>query len=148
MGRLTVRRVETLKTPGHHVDGDGLALVVGKRGGKSWILRTMVNGKRRDIGLGGASWVSLAEARERARSFRKIAREGGDPIQVRRATAECPTFKEAVRQVHADHVVDTSRNAKHRDQWINTLRDYAFLWPNSYSWARSMAFRVERRVPA
>jgi hypothetical protein len=85
MARLTARKVEALKKPGHYVDGDGLALVIGKRGGKSWILRTMVRGKRRDIGLGGVSWVSLAEAREKAREARKIAREGGDPIATRKS---------------------------------------------------------------
>ena len=92
MGKLTARRVETLKEPGHYVDGEGLALVIGKRGGKSWILRTVVRGKRRDIGLGGASWVSLAEAREKARELRKIAREGGDPLAERRKETTCPTF--------------------------------------------------------
>jgi hypothetical protein len=43
----------------------------------------MIKGKRRDMGLGGTSWLSLAEAREMARFYRKIAREGGDPIEAR-----------------------------------------------------------------
>ena len=126
MGQLTARKVETLKAPGHYVDGDGLALVIGKRGGKSWILRTVVRGRRRDIGLGGASWVTLAEAREKARALRKIAREGGDPIALRLANRVCPTFEEAAQKVHAEHIVGQGRNEKHRAQWINTLRDYAF----------------------
>ena len=126
MPKLTARGVETLKSPGHHVDGDGLALVIGKRGGKSWVLRTVVRGKRRDIGLGGVSWVSLAEAREKARAARKIAREGGDPIAARKANAACPTFEEAARRVHAEQVVGQAKNEKHRAQWINSLRDYAF----------------------
>ena len=41
MGKLTAKKVEALKEPGHYVDGDGLAPVIGKRGGKSWVLRTM-----------------------------------------------------------------------------------------------------------
>ncbi|HHL22679.1 MAG TPA: site-specific integrase [Aliiroseovarius sp.] len=126
MGKLTVRKVESLKTPGHYVDGEGLALVIGRRGGKSWILRTMVKGRRRDIGLGGVSWVSLAEAREKARAARKIAREGGDPIATRRREQACPTFEEAARRVHKEQIVGQARNAKHRDQWINTLITYAF----------------------
>ena len=123
MAKLTARKVETLKEPGHYVDGDGLALVIGKRGGKSWVLRTMVRGKRCDIGLGGISWVSLAEAREKARAARKIAREGGDPIAARRANVACPTFEEAARKVHAEQIVGQAKNEKHRAQWINTLRD-------------------------
>jgi len=126
MSKLTARKVETLKSPGHYVDGDGLALVIGRRGGKSWVLRTMVRGKRRDIGLGGVSWVSLAEAREKSRAASKIAREGGDPIAARRANVACPTFEEAARKVHAEQIVGQAKNEKHRAQWINTLRDYAF----------------------
>ena len=126
MAKLTVKKIEALKTPGHYVDGDGLALVIGKRGGKSWVLRTMVRGKRRDIGLGGVSWVSLAEAREKARVTRKTAREGGDPIAARQATISCPTFEEAARRVHAEQIVGQARNEKHRAQWINTLHYYAF----------------------
>jgi integrase len=126
MGKLTARKVEALREPGHYVDGDGLALVIGKRGGKSWVLRTMVRGKRRDIGLGGVSWVSLAEAREKSFAARKIAREGGDPIAARRANVICPTFEEAARKVHAEQIMSRGRNEKYRVQWLNTLRDYAF----------------------
>jgi len=86
----------------------------------------MVRGKRRDIGLGGVSWVSLAEAREKARAARKTAREGGDPLAVRRTVQECPTFEDAARRVHAQQIVGHARNEKHRAQWINSLRDYAF----------------------
>jgi len=126
MGKFTARKVESLKEPGHHVDGDGLALVIGKSGGKSWVLRTMVRGKRRDIGLGGVSWVSLAEAREKARALRKIAREGGDPIAARRAGKTCPTFEAAARKVHAEQIMSRGRSEKYRAQWLNTLRDHAF----------------------
>jgi integrase len=126
MGKLTARKVQALIEPGHYVDGDGLALVIGRRGGKSWVLRTMVHGKRRDIGLGGVSWVSLAEAREKSFASRKIAREGGDPIAARRANVACPTFEEAARKVHAEQILSRGRNEKYRVQWLNTLRDHAF----------------------
>lgn len=124
--RLHPNRVKALKEPGHYVDGDGLALVIGKRGGKSWVLRTVIKGKRTDIGLGGVSWVSLAEAREKARELRKIAREGGDPRAVRRAEEECPTFEEAAKRVHAEQIAGQGKNDKHRAQWLNTLKAYAF----------------------
>ena len=124
--RLSTKRVEALKAPGHYVDGGGLALVIGKRGGKSWVLRTVVRGKRRDIGLGGTSWVSLAEARESARALRKVARDGGDPIAERKGIRLCPSFEEAARRVYSEQIAGRAKNAKHRAQWINTLRDYAF----------------------
>jgi integrase len=85
----------------------------------------VVHGRRRDIGLGGLSLVSLAEARERASTYRKIAREGGDPLaERRRAMRTIPTFAAAVEQVHAEHKASW-KNGKHTDQWITTLRRYA-----------------------
>ena len=94
-------------------------------GAKRWLLRTVVQGRRRDIGLGGLALVSLAEAREKALSYRKQAREGGDPLAERRkAKGTIPTFAEAAEKVHADHKASW-RNEKHAAQWITTLRTYA-----------------------
>ena len=78
MPKLTARKVESLKEPGMHLDGDGLYLRIGPSGSKSWVLRTVVYRHRRDLGLGSASLVTLAEARETARQLRKVARAGGD----------------------------------------------------------------------
>jgi hypothetical protein len=49
---------------GMHNDGNGLYLNVQKSGSRSWILRTMVRGRRKDIGLGSLSTTTLADARE------------------------------------------------------------------------------------
>ena len=70
-------------SPGFYADGNSLYLGVDVSGAKRWVLRTVVQGRRRDIGLGGFSYTSLAEAVARARLLRKIAREGGDPLIVR-----------------------------------------------------------------
>ncbi|MFD1703462.1 tyrosine-type recombinase/integrase [Methylopila henanensis] len=122
---LTALGVRALKEPGRYADGNGLYLVVDPSGSKRWLLRTVAQGRRRDMGLGSASLVSLAEARELAVRHRKIAREGGDPIQARKSEkVAVPTFAEAVEQVHADHTPGW-RNDKHAAQWINTLRTYA-----------------------
>src|SRR5918994_1786927 len=123
---LTAVQVRPRLGPGRYADGNGLYLVVEPSGAKRWVLRTVVRGKRRDMGLGGLSLVSLAEAREKAVACRKLAREGGDPLAERRkARAVIPTFAEAAERVHAEHQA-TWRNAKHAQQWINTLRQYAF----------------------
>ena len=68
MAKLTAKSVQALKVQGRYGDGDGLYLEVSRTGSKSWILRVTVQGRRRDIGLGGLSWVSLAEARDKARA--------------------------------------------------------------------------------
>src|SRR5262245_35631202 len=70
--------------PGRYADGGGLYLVVDESGAKRWLLRIMVQGKRCDIGLGGFDLYPLGDARDKAREFRRIAREGGNPIAVRR----------------------------------------------------------------
>ncbi|MEM6498931.1 MAG: integrase arm-type DNA-binding domain-containing protein [Pseudomonadota bacterium] len=122
MAALTARKVATLKEPGMYGDGGGLYLRIGPTGGKSWILRTAVYGKRRSLGLGSASLVGLAEAREKARELRKIARDGGDPFRARRR--EELTFAEAAARVHAEHL-PTWRNAKHAETWLASIERYA-----------------------
>lgn len=123
---LTALKVKSLSASGRYADGNGLYLVVDPSGAKRWLLRTVIQGKRTDIGLGGLSVVSLAEARELALSYRKVARQGGDPLAEKRAnTKVIPTFKAAAETVHAEHKA-TWKNAKHAQQWINTLTAYAF----------------------
>jgi integrase len=122
---LTAVQVRQIKQPGRYTDGNGLYLVVDPSGARRWLLRIVVKGRRRDIGLGSATLVSLAEAREAATSYRKIAREGGDPLVVKRtAVRQIPSFKDAMELVHAEHEVSW-KNQKHAQQWINTLRQYA-----------------------
>ncbi|MEA1832551.1 tyrosine-type recombinase/integrase [Methylobacterium durans] len=122
---LSSVRIRALKASGRYADGNGLYLVVDPSGAKRWILRTVVQGHRRDIGLGGLGLVPLAEAREKALAFRKLAREGGDPLAERRkAQVGVPTFAEAAERVHDEHKA-TWKNAKHAQQWITTLRTYA-----------------------
>lgn len=122
---LTAVQVRALQKPGRYADGNGLYLVVDPSGTKRWLLRIVVQSRRRDIGLGGLALTTLAEARERALNARKLAWAGGDPIAERRkAQVAIPTFKEAVELVHAEHK-DSWRNEKHAAQWIATLRTYA-----------------------
>ncbi|MGI9435850.1 MAG: tyrosine-type recombinase/integrase, partial [Geminicoccaceae bacterium] len=123
---LTAVKVRAIKHPGRYADGGGLYLEVDPSGAKRWFLRTMVQGRRCHIGLGGTSVVSLAEAREAALATRKVAKAGGDPLADRRkAKRVVPTFEDAARKVHEEHA-PAWKNAKHGQQWINTLRDYVF----------------------
>ena len=102
-------------------DGGGLYLFVAPSGSKSWVLRTVVKGRRCDIGLGSVALVPLAEAREQAVGLRKIARTGGDPLAERRHERRpVPTFEAAARQVHAAHA-PTFKSIKHRKQWLSSL---------------------------
>lgn len=123
---LSAVKVRSLTEPGRYADGNGLYLEVDPSGAKRWLLRVMVRGRRRDIGLGSLKLVSLAEAREKAAELRKLARSGGDPLaERRRQHVGVPTFEEAAKAVHEAHKA-TWKNAKHASQWINTLTEYAF----------------------
>ena len=123
---LNVVRINALKQPGRYADGNGLYLKVAPSGAKRWELRTVVKGKRCDIGLGSLRLVSLAQAREDARKYRSLARNDGDPLAEKRlGRLVTPTFRQAAETVHRDHA-KAWKNAKHGDQWINTLKTYAY----------------------
>lgn len=123
---LTAVTVRQTKTPGRYADGNGLYLEVDASGAKRWTLRIVIQGRRRDLGLGSVSLVSLSEAREKALLMRKIAREGGDPLLERRkAQGAIPTFSEAAERVHAEHA-PSWKNEKHAAQWLTTLKTYAY----------------------
>ena len=125
MGSLTATAVKAASEPGRYGDGDGLFLLVGKRGAKSWMVRIQKDGRRRDIGLGSASKVPLKLARERATEVRQQVEAGIDPVAERRKAAGIPTFSEAGKAVHAEHKASW-KNRKHRAQWLSTLEAYAF----------------------
>lgn len=125
--------------PGRHADGAGLHLLVKDSGSRSWVYRFMLNGKSRDVGLGpaGSGGLSLSQARNRATELRVRVRAGVDPL-TERAVAEAEakaavqaakvagvTFKE-MAETHIKANRDSWRNAKHQQQWENTLATYAF----------------------
>ena len=90
--QLSAAFVRTVTSPGRYNDEHGLLLRVVRSEkkqliSKSWVQRIVIQGRRRELGLGGYPKVSLAEARERALENRRIARAGGDPF-AQRSTAE------------------------------------------------------------
>ncbi len=122
---LTALTVKSTVKPGKYFDGNGLYLRVEPNGTKFWVQRIVIQGKRRELGLGSVSLVSLAEAREKALINRKLAREGGDPLAARRQREEILSFEAASRRVHELHL-PTWRNAKHQKDFIASLERYAF----------------------
>ena len=111
--------------PGRHCDGNGLYLYVQPSGARSWVQRLVIRGRRRDFGLGSVALVSLAEAREKARANRKLAREGGDPLAERRRARGVPSFAEATRLVLKQKQPGW-RSKQHGKYWLSTLERYAF----------------------
>jgi integrase len=126
MGKLTALKIRSLAEPGRYADGDGLFLdVTGKASGR-WILRIQSNGRRREIGLGSLKNVSLADARDAAFVTRKKIAQGIDPVAERKQERQAvPTFRKAAELVHEEHE-KAWKNGKHQNQWIATLKTYAF----------------------
>jgi len=85
INRLTDLKVRREKAPGLYHDGGGLYLQVTASGAKSWVLRYMLRGKAREMGLGSVALVSLADARTRAVEARRLCLDGIDPIDQRKA---------------------------------------------------------------
>ena len=119
MAKLTPLKVQKAG-PGKFGDGNGLILVVSPKRTKKWILRIQVHGTRRDIGLGSARDVSLADAREAAAEMRDTIRRGEDPISTRRKRQHTPTFREAAKMVFEENR-PAWKNKKHAQQWRQTL---------------------------
>ena len=122
MGKLTVGKVRALTVPGRYGDGGTLHLVVSPRGRKSWVQRITIDGRRRDMGLGGWPVVSLAMARDRAFANRRAVADGCDPLAHKRRP-KTPTFREASeRALEANR--PRWRNAKTTDNWLATMAKY------------------------
>jgi len=95
---LNARFVETVSKPGKYFDGHGLFLRVRPNGGKQWVQRITIRGKRCEIGLGSFPAVPLDTARSVALENRGKALLGGDPLQEKRKASEGMTFEAAVEK--------------------------------------------------
>ena len=122
--KLTVKKVRAICEPGLYGDGNTLFLRVAPGGSKQWVQRLVIRGKRRDIGLGGSNWVTLAEAREAAYENRRIARRGGDPLEAKRKS-KMPLFRDAAQNTY-DSLRPRWRNEKVASNWMQQLERHAF----------------------
>src|SRR5262249_33211786 len=144
IGKLKALNVARTKTPGMYGDCGGLWLQVTSAGAKSWILRYWVaerdpttgavvrdeqtnkaRGRSREMGLGSCTIMSLEEARDQAREYRRLLRnEGIDPLDARAKAreqaalerAKALTFKAAAEAYIAAHRAGW-KNEKHAAQW-------------------------------
>lgn len=130
--KLNAKKVEHLKESGLYGDGGGLYLQITSAGVKSWLFRYMRKGKARGMGLGPLHTISLAEARVKAHECRRLLLEGIDPLDAKQqqptsgrlAEVKALTFQECATRYINSHKAGW-KNAKHADQWINTLATYA-----------------------
>lgn len=125
--RLNPKSIPSLPI-GRHADGNGLYLLIRKRGDaieRLWVYRYKQGGraeaKERSLSLGPLRDVSLAKAREKAALCRDSVRSGGDPKVSLRAP-DGVTFGQVADDLLAS-LKTSFKNAKHRSQWEATLSD-------------------------
>ena len=131
-GKLTADFVKAAGV-GRHGDGGGLYLSVKSATSRNWVMRYMIDGRSREMGLGAAATVSLTEARARAAKARVDLDDGIDPLGERLPTTEQRkrdanagiTFRDLTTDYLAIHEGDW-KNAKHKWQWRRSLEQYAF----------------------
>jgi integrase len=135
MALLTDTKARSVKpgsTPLAHGGVTGLALhpSPSQKGQGKWVFRYVspVTKKRRNAGLGSYPDVSVAEAARQARFMREQIAHGQDPLEVKANEAtkpRIPDLREAAEVLHKE-LAPGWKNAKHAQQWINTLTEYAF----------------------
>ena len=145
--RLTAREVANTKPDADRralmlADGGNLWLQVTRdpehsdRIRRSWVFRYELDGVRHDLGLGPLYTLDLADARAKAKTLRQQLLDGIDPLAAKQqakrdrlaklaAEKRALTFRECAAQCIAAHE-DGWTNAKHRGQWTQSLRDYAY----------------------
>lgn len=131
--KLTTLSVKKINKAGDYSDGAGLWLRVRQSGAKSWMFRFSFEKREHKMGLGAIHTVSLAEAREEARSCRKLLREKINPLTQRHQTIYQEKIEKESRKTFAEcanQYIDDNRagwkNIKHAKQWTATLETYAY----------------------
>lgn len=132
LNKLTALQVTKLTKPGLYGDGGGLTLQITRAGVKSWLFRYMREGKAHGMGLGPTYTISLFEARQKALEARKLLIDGLNPLVVKKQKqqervlerAKMMTFDQCAK-VYIEAHKASWKNAKHIDQWTNTLTTYA-----------------------
>lgn len=111
--------------PGRHADMQSLYLVVRTSGSRSWMLRVQHRGRRRDFGLGSARDVTLADARIAVADYRRMIRNGRDPVKELslRSKAE-PTFETVARACY-DAMKGGWKGGEH-PSWMPSLENHVF----------------------
>ena len=133
LNRISPTKFAKEKTPGRYCDGGGLYLLIGNEGARSWVYRFQLNGKARDMGLGSADIIGLADARQFAGQCRALVARKIDPIEERgrRARQAAQDARNALtfRQC-AEEFIEAKRpswkSAKHAQQCENTLVQYVY----------------------
>lgn len=110
-------------------DGGGLHLFITPKGGKYWRYRYRFHGQDCTLSLGVYPKISLKKARQLHRDAQTLLDQGINPHahkqQQKQTARKQDSFEKIAREWYA-HQKPAWKNAKHAQQVINTLTQYAF----------------------
>jgi integrase len=123
MVQVTNRFIKTTTKLGRYPVGDCLYLNITTSGAtgiaRSWVVRLLIRGVRKNFGIGSVKDITLTEARIKANELRTLARRGENLRQALKPRATV-TFHEVCVETHQE-LVPTFRNLKHTKQWLSEL---------------------------
>lgn len=131
--KLTARQVETAKPKDKTYklsDGGGLYLEVANSGSRYWRLKYRYAGKEKRLAFGVYPEITLAEAREKRDTAKKVLAAGNDPGEIKKAEKIAQklsfenTFEAIAREWH-QHKADRW-SLRYRDEIIDTFEKDIF----------------------
>ena len=126
---ITIRQAKPTERPRKLFDGGGLYLLITPQGCKYWRYRYRFAGKDRTLSLGAYREVSLKQARQLHREAKSLLYQGIDPLarqqEQRQGYGGQATFARIAREWY-EYQRPAWKNAKHAQQVIHTLEQYAF----------------------
>ena len=131
--QLTDIVIKKLNQAGRYTDDQtkGLHLWVKAPNKKYWNFRYTMQNQRAALSIGAYPNVGLRQARERAIEARNLINKGVDPSKAKKTSKKAHVLVPAVMfDEFALDYIETMRpkwrNQKHGDQWIATVKNYAF----------------------
>jgi integrase len=134
MRRLpSAKDVAKLTKPGRYAVGHGAYLQISEWETRAWVFRYIRQGRARHLGMGSATYVTLAEARDKAFEYRRLLAAGGDPLTQKRSaareraviSARSKSFREVADQYIAAHEAGWRGDAS-RKQWVQSLGKHVY----------------------
>lgn len=124
-GKLNANKIKAnAYPPGNYSDGNNLYLRVKPTGARSWVFRYKVDGHPKEIGIGSLIDRTLTEARNLVIDMRRSVAAGMNPKSLLAPKQQTKTFSD-----YASELIESKkagwRNAKHAQQWVNTIEQYA-----------------------
>lgn len=128
---ITYSHAQKVTTPCRIYDTQrGLQLWVKSAKAKYWLVRASHGGKRIELSLGRFPLITVQEARQKAAELSAMLAKGINPLAQRQAAKKVLSDEPKVTFAEFASIYIRSqrpswRNAKHADQWVNTIETFA-----------------------